>query len=137
MFSKDGRPLAERLTFVNNGEYESNAGIEIVKKGTVPREENVFEINFPDVAQRSISVAVTDADVSPVIARENIITRLLLTDDLKGKIYNPAWYFQDRKESTRRIALDNLMLIHGWSRFSWKEIFAGGISSKKNRKTIT
>ncbi|HMK25148.1 MAG TPA: hypothetical protein VK483_03895 [Chitinophagaceae bacterium] len=131
MFSKDGRPLAERLTFVNNGEYESNAGIEIVKKGIAPREENIFEINFPEGAQRSISVAVTDAEISPVIARENIITKLLLTDDLKGKIYNPAWYFQDRKDSTRQKALDNLMLIHGWSRFSWKEIFAGAFPERK------
>jgi hypothetical protein len=131
VFGKDGRPLVERLTFVNNGEYESHAGIEIIKKGTAPREENIFEINFPDAVQRSISVAVTDAETSPVITRENIITKFLLTDELKGKIYNPAWYFQDRNDSTRRIALDNLVLIHGWSRFSWKEILAGVFPGKK------
>ncbi len=131
VFDKERKPLAERLTFVNNGEYESNAGIETIKSGTAPKEENIFEINFPDAAQRSCSVAVTDAETSPVITRENIITKFLLTDDLKGNIYDPAWYFQDKNDSTRQIALDNLMLIHGWSRFAREKVFAGEIPGKR------
>ncbi len=133
VFGKDRRPLAERLTFVNNGEYESKGRIEIVKNGTGIREENIFEINFSDPAQRSFSVAVTDAETSSPLCPENIITKFLLTDDLKGYINNAAWYFQDKTDTVRQAALDNLMLTHGWSRFSWEKILAGEVPEKKYR----
>jgi hypothetical protein len=133
VFDNDGKPLAERLTFVNNGEYESKGKIEIVKNGTGKREENIFEINFPDQAQRSFSVAVTDAETSSPISPENIITKFLLTDELKGYIDNPAWYFQEKTDTIRQAALDNLMLTRGWSRFSWKKIIAEEVPEKKYR----
>lgn len=122
VFDKEGKPLAERLTFVNNGEYDSKGKIEIVKNGTGVREENIVEVNFPDQAQRSFSVAVTDAETSSPVSPENIITKFLLTDELKGYIDNPAWYFQDKTDTIRQAALDNLMLTHGWSRFLWNKI---------------
>jgi hypothetical protein len=131
VFDKEGKPIAERLTFVNNGEYESKGGIEIVKKGTGKREENMLEINFPELAQRSISVAVTDVETSSPVSHENIISKFLLTDDLKGFIDNPAWYFQDKKDTLREAALDNLMLVHGWNRFSWNKILTDDFPGKK------
>ena len=121
VFDNEGKTLAERLTFVNNGEYESKGEVAIIKKGTGIREENEFDIYFPEIAQRSLSVSVTDAETSSAISRENIISKLLLTDDLKGYIDNPAWYFQDRNDTVRQAAMENLMLTHGWSRYSWKK----------------
>ncbi len=41
---------------------------------------------------------------------------LLLANDLKGHIHNPAWYFSSGNHRTKE--LDLLMLTHGWSRFS-------------------
>lgn len=121
IFNMDGMPLLERLTFVDNKEYRSNGKVELVKQGTGAREENIFEINFPDAVQRSLSVSVTDLSVSGARQKDDIISSLLLTSDLKGHITNPDWYFQLQNDSVQQ-GMDNLMLTHGWRRFSWKKI---------------
>jgi hypothetical protein len=131
VFDKENKPLAERLTFINNGEFQSNAGIDIIKKDMTPRGENIVEVSFPDMAQRSFSVTVSDAEVSPVAGRENIISANLLTDDLEGQVYQPVFYFPAKNDTIRQTALDNLMLTNNWSRFSWKKILAGEFPERK------
>lgn len=123
LFNKDGAPLAERLCFVNNREYASNATITATKFADTRRAENTIELNFPESIQTSCSVAITDASGGSFKDNENIWSRLLLTSDLKGYVYNPSWYFENTSDSTKQ-ALDNLMLTHGWSRFSWTRILA-------------
>ena len=51
----------------------------------------------------------------------NIFTSFLLDSELKGTIEEPACYFKDDSLSTL-IALDNLMLTHGYRYFKWEEI---------------
>lgn len=131
VFNKEGAPLAERLTFVNNREYESKGNVAIIRQGTGKREENVFDISFTDPAQRSFSVAVTDPSVSSIADNDNIISSLLLTSDLRGVIHNPAWYFQPGGDSLKEQALDNLVMTHGWVRFNWNKILAGEFPAKK------
>lgn len=131
IFNNDGVPIAERLSFINNREYESKGQVEMIKQGTGKREENIIDIKFTDIAQRSLSVSVTDPSVSGFTGKDNIISSLLFTSDLRGVIHNPAWYFQKENDTTVQQALDNLMLTHGWSRFSWKKILAGEFSDKK------
>lgn len=130
VFNKDGAPLAERLSFVDNKEYVTNVNLTALKKGTGKRQENSIEINFPDSLQRSFSVSVTDASGYSDKAKSTIISELLLTSDLKGKVFNAAWYFQTKNDSASQ-ALDNLMLTHGWSRFNWKKIKETETTSKK------
>ncbi|MEO7924797.1 MAG: hypothetical protein ABIR30_14030 [Chitinophagaceae bacterium] len=129
VFDKNGAPLAERLCFVDNGEYRGTADIVLVKTSTEKRAENSIELNFPENMQRSCSVAVIDFPESGAEDRENIYSRFLLSSDLKGYIYNPAWYFENRNDTTK-LALDNLLLTHGWSRFSWTKILSGAMLVK-------
>lgn len=129
-FNQDGMPLAERLSFVDNGEYRGTAEIGITKASAEKRAENTFEINFPNVLQRSCSVSVLDLPGAGFNDNDNIWSRFLLSSDLKGYIYNPSWYFQDQNDTTR-LALDNLMLTHGWSRFNWTKILNGQFPEKK------
>lgn len=124
VFNNRGMPLAERLTFVDNGEYRSNASIAITQKGLTPRAENIVQVSFTDAEQRSCSVSVLAADEEEYAADNNIITSLLLTGDLKGYIRNPAYYFSARTDSVKT-ALDNLMLVQGWSRYSWNTLLSG------------
>ncbi len=121
IFNSDGMPLAERLTFVDNKEYRSNGSVELIKQGTGARQENIFAINFPDPVQRSLSVSVTDLSISGARQKDDIISSLLLTSDLRGNINNPGWYFLTQNDSAQQ-GMDNLMLTHGWRRFSWKKI---------------
>ena len=130
VFNEDGLPLVERLSFVDNGEYRGVSEIGITKEGLVKRAENTFEVNFPSAIQRSCSVAVIDFQGSGINDKENIWSRFLLSSDLKGYIYNPAWYFTNQNDTTKQ-ALDNLMLTHGWNRFNWTKILANEFPEKK------
>ncbi len=130
VFNKDGMPLAERLSFVDNGEYRGTTEIAVTKSGTEKRAENTLEINFPDAIQRSCSVAVIDLPGIGLSDNDNIWSRFLLTSDLKGYIYNPAWYFENQNDTTK-YALDYLMMTHGWSRFNWTKILSGVFPEKK------
>lgn len=123
VFNKDGLPLAERLSFVNNREYLGKGEIIMSKTGLTRRAENEIEISFPDSIQRSLSISVTDGTLFSPMSKENIWSGLLLTGELKGAVYNPAYYFEKNGDSVS-VALDNLMLTHGWSRFEWKKLLA-------------
>ncbi len=130
IFNQDGIPLAERLSFVDNAEYKGAADIDIIKVNTEKRTENKFELNFPLAIQRSCSVSVIDMSGTGLNNHDNIWSRFLLTSDLKGNVYNPAWYFVNQNDSINH-ALDNLMLTHGWSRFNWTKILAKEFPEKK------
>lgn len=129
VFNEDWAPLAERLSFVNNREYRGETEVTPVQLNLTKRAANSIELNFPEDIQRTCSVAITDATAGAGKDDENIWSRLLLTSDLKGKVYNPAWYFTNPPDSVR-LAMDNLMLTHGWSRFNWSRLLAGDIPER-------
>jgi len=137
VFNKDNLPLAERLSFVDNNNYASLSAINIIKQGTEKRVENIFEINFPDSMQHTASVSVTDGSGIADNDVDNIFSRFLLTGDLKGYIFNPAYYFSpgsysaEKQNDSVHIALDNLMLTHGWTRYAWAKILANDFPEKK------
>lgn len=122
VFTPDGIPLAERLVFVKN---EENILPLVLKEDTVslqPRGKNVFTLDIPDSLSGSFSVAVTDAgQVKQAPGQDNIISHLLLTSDIKGYVYNPAWYFRNNDRTTDH-DLDLVMLTNGWRRFVWQRI---------------
>lgn len=123
LFNKDGIPLAERLSFIDNGEYLAAATINPLTVNIQKRSLNELELQFPEGIQRSLSVAVVEQPQKNSIDRETIISRFLLTSDIKGYVFNPSWYFEKRSDSTSQ-GLDNLLLTHGWSRFNWKKVLA-------------
>jgi hypothetical protein len=129
LLNKDGAPLAERTCFVNNNEYTTQTTIDLVKRDNNKRALNTLDIKFPDSIQRSCSVSITDLSANDFPEKENIYSRLLLQSDLKGTIYNPAYYFRNSDDSTL-LALDNLMLIHGWARYQWTKQTGIPVTSK-------
>lgn len=130
VFNKDGAPLAERLSFVDNHEYVGNTSLIETKISTEKRAENSIELSFADAIQRSCSVSITDATGGSFNDNDNIWSRLLLTSDLKGYVFNPSWYFTNQNDTTRQ-AMDNLLLTHGWSRFTWIKILANQLPENK------
>ncbi|MFB6454873.1 MG2 domain-containing protein [Chitinophaga sp. Hz27] len=122
LFTKSGLPVAERLVFVNK---KDKVEMDVLESDVHrdPRSKNTFVLRLPDTINTSISVAVTDAEAVPVDTKNasNIISNLLLTSDLKGFVYNPAWYFKNDSTSTLQ-ALDLVMMTNGWRRFSWEKL---------------
>lgn len=120
IFNKDGMPLAERLTFVDNKEYILPGALTVDTLNTNERKRNHYSILLPDTVIGNFSVSVTDADYELTEAREqNIYSYFLLSSDLKGYINNPAWYFSG--EASRANSLDLVMMTNGWTRFRWED----------------
>ncbi len=121
-FNKDDQPLAERLCFVNNGEYIQEGKLITDTLNLSGKGRNRFSIQLKDTVQGSFSVSITDPDydLQPV-REENIFSSLLLTADLKGYIHNPAFYFTGNNDSIKT-ALDLVMMTNGWRRFKWTEL---------------
>ena len=75
------------------------------------------ENSVPAQANLSLSVYLLDSLNSR--STLTIDDFLFLTSELKGTIESPELY---TKSQGMEVAVDNLMLTHGWSRFGWKEV---------------
>lgn len=121
-------PYAERLVFLNS-HRQARLQIKTNKPNYLPNEEVILELEAQDETGKPLdgdfSLAVVN-DLHWTMAddkQDNILSRLLMSAELKGKIDEPAFYFK-LNEPKARLALDLVMLTHGWRKFSWKEIMA-------------
>lgn len=119
------KPVAERITFVNKHDYELDGDVFIGLKNLAARGLNQMEVTMSDTLPANLSLSVTDADLNTANPmEENIVSRFLLTGDLRGKIVNPYYYFFSNADSAA-IHLDLVMLTHGWRRYNWDDVLAG------------
>jgi len=123
VFDAQWTPLAERITYVNNEEYKFEPEMEVQHWGLNKRAKNEIQITVPDSLYANLSVSVTDAAIDNDTS-DNIISHLLLTGELKGKINNASHYFINNSDSIMQ-QLDLVMLTHGWRRFNWEKILNG------------
>lgn len=122
-FDHLSRPTSERIIFINNHEYTFSPDVEVMHWGINKRAKNEVEISVPADIVANLSVSVTDYEIAHDTS-ENIITNLLLTSDLKGRVNNPWYYFQNNEVSLSN-DLDLVMLTHGWRRYNWQGIVSG------------
>ena len=123
LFTSDWVPIAERIVFINNRLHEFNAKVLPQQINLQRRGKNVFDIAVSDTAFTNMSVSVTDASVVTPDAN-SIYSDLTLSSDIKGKIYNPAYYLSSDAD-TVTANLDLVMLTNGWRKFDWDKIKAG------------
>ncbi|WP_018629450.1 hypothetical protein [Niabella aurantiaca] len=122
VFNKDHMPLAERISFVNNKEYQLPGELVADTLNTTAHQRNRFNFHLKDTIIGNFSVSVTDADYETDPYRPlNIYAYFLLNSDLKGYIHNPAYYFRSDADSVKN-ALDLVMMTNGWTRFKWSEV---------------
>jgi len=124
LFSSAWNPVAERVVFVNNRTHEFSAKILTQLVTLTKRGKNVFDVYVTDTTATNLSVSVTDADIEPLSHTQTIYSDLLLSNEIKGKIYNPGYYLSSDSDSVMA-NLDLVMLTHGWRRFDWEKIKAG------------
>jgi hypothetical protein len=124
LFSSDWLPISERIVFINNRTHEFSAKLVTQLVTLTKRGKNVFDVYITDTAATNMSVAVTDATLEPLTNTESIYSNLLLSNDIKGKIHNPAYYLSSDSD-TVMANLDLVMLTHGWRKFDWEKIKAG------------
>ncbi len=132
LFDSNIQPQCERLYFkpsqkklsiaakANQNEYG------IRRKVTLEISNN----NKEQQGDASLSVAVVKTDSLQRDITGHIFNYLWLASDLKGDIESPEYYANTNSPDVTK-ALDNLMLTHGWRRFSWNDILS------EKRKTPT
>ena len=132
LFDRYDIPRCERLIFVNP-DKQLMISITPIKHEFLPREKVELKVqsfdkdSIPVPAQLSLAV-VNDKVLSFADDKQdNILSYLLMSSDLKGKIEEPSFYF-DKKEEKADTALDYLLLTHGWRRFTWEEIMSENYS---------
>lgn len=137
LFDEQGKILSERLVFVN---HHSQMKFSCSQNKT---EYNPFEPvtlsfllkdNQDKPVETSFSLSVRDAGTSSLQPKaDNILTDLLLSSEVKGYISNPDYYFESESPE-RRAALDLLLRVQGWSRYSWKQM--AGIEKTEQKQTL-
>ncbi|WP_298650285.1 hypothetical protein [uncultured Proteiniphilum sp.] len=146
LFTHDMKPVAERLVYLFP-EKKLNICVTTAKKAYFTREKAEVTIRVTDEdgnpVQANLGVSVFDEAYHNPANPANILSHYHLSTQLKGKIYNPAYYF-DEDNKDRREALDLLMLTQGWRRYVWdagtfipcgEAILADGISGRQTFKS--
>ena len=124
VFDANWKAIAERITFINNNDYSFQPSMVVQHWGLGRRKRNEIEIHLPDsLAGGDLSISVTDEAIEKDTS-DNIISHFLLSSDIRGKVYNPAYYFSNNSDSVAQ-HLDLVMLTHGWRRFNWEDIHKG------------
>ncbi len=123
LFTSDWKPIAERIIFVNNRQHEFNAKVTFPLVGTDRRARNVVDVFVSDTAYTNMSLSVVDATVGQN-EPNSIYSDFLLSNDIRGKVFNPAYYLTSDADSITA-NLDLVMLTNGWRRFDWEKAKAG------------
>jgi hypothetical protein len=129
LFDSNWVAVAERIKMINNDDYhfEPEVGFSIL--GTGKRARNVLVVNVPDSIEANLSIAVTDANVG-LDSTDDIVSRFLLTGDLKGYVYHPYYYFSNNSDTVAQ-HLDLVMLTNGWRRIKWESVVNGSFPQTK------
>ncbi|MES2330663.1 MAG: hypothetical protein V4539_13755 [Bacteroidota bacterium] len=122
LFTSDWIPIAERVIFINNRLHEFDVKLTAPLINVEKRGKNAFEIFVPDTVFTNMSMSITDAVVSP-FDQYSIFSDVLLSSEIKGKVYNPGYYLSSNSDSVAA-HLDLVMLTNAWRRFDWDKIKA-------------
>jgi TonB family protein len=134
VFDAQANPHCERLIFVNKHK-QLNIDISTDKEKYLPREKVTMNIAVKDENGQPIpanlSLAVVDDKLISFADNkdDNLLSYLLVSSDVKGKIEEPNFYFKTN-EPKADLALDYLLMTQGWRKFTWKEVLTS------NEKTL-
>lgn len=123
LFNDKMIPVAERLVYVNT---QKKIKIQTILPDSIfltrgkvnlkiiTRDEN----NNP--VKANLCLTVFDKLYENQSDSINILTHMYLSTQLKGRIYNPGYYFNE-KNINRESSLDLLLLTQGWRKYIWNE----------------
>lgn len=126
LFDSNNRPQSERLVYL---EKEQDLDVQLIADKTTyqPNEKTTINISSKskdgNVKSASYSMSVTDMDgiLEDKEYGSTISSFFLMESDIKGKVFRPAYYF-DNTNPKRLEHLDNLLLTQGWRDFVWKSL---------------
>ena len=134
LYNEQGKVLAQREVFVNNHDMD---GLRLqvsrpeVEDSLKPFEKVTLQCQLvdknghPAIGRNRFSIAVTDKLFREgTYADDNAMTYLLLSSEIKGFIPHPEYYFE-ADDHEHRAALDQLMMVQGWTRYDYERMMSG------------
>ena len=119
----DGRPVAERLVYVNP-EQRLNVKAKTNQQRYDRREKGKASFQITDPSGKPIkaelAVSIFDKAYLYQPGHENILSHCFLAEEIRGNIFNPTYYFDERNDD-RLLALDLLLMTQGWRRYVWDQ----------------
>jgi len=121
LFDAAGRPVAERLVYVNPKKQL------IITATTSQKQYNRRDMgkvrlqvtdNSGNPIKAELSVSIFDKAYLYLPGHENILSHCFLSEQIRGNIFNPTYYF-DNQNDDRLAALDLLMMTQGWRNYVW------------------
>lgn len=126
VFDAQTRPQVERLVFINQ-HRQLNIEIKTDKEQYGTRAPVQLNFQVTDETGKGVqgefALAVVEDKQHTFIddKQDNILSGLLMSSELRGKIHEPSAYF-DPDEPKANQALDLVMMTKGWRNFSWREL---------------
>ena len=121
LFDAVKRPVAERLVFVNPEKQLSITATTDLKQYK-SRDTGKVRLQVTDTSgnpiKAELAVSIFDKAYLYQPGHENILSHCYLSEQIRGNIFNPTYYFDEQNED-RIAALDLLMLTQGWRRYVW------------------
>lgn len=126
VFNADGHVYADRLSFfLPSGFKNENIDISGVSDDIYQPYAPVT-LTIQGEPHARMSVAVRDATGSEYIYDTGtMLTESLLASQIRGFVPQPEWFFSEDTPE-RREALDLLLMVQGWRKYSWKEMAVAG-----------
>ncbi len=121
LFDASSVPVAERLIF-----KRPRTQVTLQAKADQPsydiRRRGNLELELKNTnADTDLSVAIYRLDSLPDVLQDDITSYFWLTSDLNGTVESPEYYLTSSDTNVEE-ATDNLMLTHGWRRFTWEKV---------------
>jgi len=125
LFSPEGEILSERLAWCPLHQAEPTMTIRQNQEVYKPFSPIVLDIALQDAEGNPLrgdfSIAVRDAETDICAEAHGLPVEMLMASELKGYIHKPEFYFE-ADDNVHRKALDLLLMVQGWRRYSWTEM---------------
>lgn len=125
LFTPQGEVLSERLVW--NKPQRQPLKINVTQNKDIydPFSPIALNLNLADSTgnplQSDFSISVRDADTEMGPDYHTMQTDMLLASEIKGYVNDPDYYFIDNS-AERSQALDLLLMVQGWRRYSWSQM---------------
>ncbi len=116
-------PVAERLVYVNPTQ-QLNITVSTDRQQYNRRDEGKVCLKVTDSSdlplKAELAISIFDKAYLYLPGHENILSHCHLSEEIRGNIFNPTYYFDERNED-RLQALDLLLMTQGWRSYVWNE----------------
>lgn len=126
LYDEDLKPQSERLKYIDKKDT-LQVTITTDKKNYKPKEKVIVNLSSKSKTGNIVpaSYSISSVDMNGLDDSKDFGTTIssyfLMESDIRGKVYNPNYYF-DASNSNRLAHLDLLLLTQGWRDFIWKKM---------------